>query len=142
MGAATTDIVIERGVPLHASAESGGQTLLAIASAFSMSFTDAERLKRRGFAPTGDPVQWTAGAAKSLMLQRMVSEIMRFSLTSGAAGRRSGQSRGACGGGACLRNIIPSCSASRRSADSPAAGGLASRVASRSAKRRQSCVAL
>lgn len=113
MGAATTDIVIEREGqfrftrPLNLG---GNDVTLAIASAFSMSFTDAERLKRqRGFAPTGDPnTDGQGGEVIGNVLQRMVSEIMRsFAYFRSLPGGGQVNRVVLCGGGACLRNIIP-----------------------------------
>jgi type IV pilus assembly protein PilM len=113
MGAATTDIVIEREGqfrftrPLNLG---GNDVTLAIASAFNMSFTDAERLKRqRGFAPTGDPnTDGQGGEVIGNVLQRMVSEIMRsFAYFRSLPGGGQVNRVVLCGGGACLRNIIP-----------------------------------
>jgi type IV pilus assembly protein PilM len=113
MGAATTDIVIEREGqfrftrPLNLG---GNDVTLAIASAFSMNFTDAERLKRqRGFAPTGDPnTDGQGGEVIGNVLQRMVSEIMRsFAYFRSLPGGGQVNRVVLCGGGACLRNIIP-----------------------------------
>lgn len=113
MGAATTDIVIEREGqfrftrPLNLG---GNDVTLAIAAAFSMNFTDAERLKRqRGFAPTGDPnTDGQGGEVIGNVLQRMVSEIMRsFAYFRSLPGGGQVNRVILCGGGACLRNIIP-----------------------------------
>lgn len=113
MGAATTDIVIEREGqfrftrPLNLG---GNDVTLAIAAAFGMSFTDAERLKRqRGFAPTGDPnTDGQGGEVIGNVLQRMVSEIMRsFAYFRSLPGGGQVNRVVLCGGGACLRNIIP-----------------------------------
>ena len=113
MGAATTDIVIEREGqfrftrPLNLG---GNDVTLAIASAFSMNFSDAERLKRqRGFAPTGDPnTDGQGGEVIGNVLQRMVSEIMRsFAYFRSLPGGGQVNRVILCGGGACLRNIIP-----------------------------------
>ncbi len=113
MGAATTDIVIEREGqfrftrPLNLG---GNDVTLAIASAFNMSFTDAERLKRqRGFAPTGDPnTDGQGGEVIGNVLQRMVSEVMRsFAYFRSLPGGGQVNRVVLCGGGACLRNIIP-----------------------------------
>ena len=113
MGAATTDIVIERDGqfrftrPLNLG---GNDVTLAIASAFSMNFSDAERLKRqRGFAPTGDPnTDGQGGEVIGNVLQRMVSEVMRsFAYFRSLPGGGQVNRVILCGGGACLRNIIP-----------------------------------
>ncbi|MFP4500041.1 MAG: type IV pilus assembly protein PilM [Candidatus Hydrogenedentota bacterium] len=113
MGAATTDIVIERDNqfrftrPLNVG---GNDVTLAIASAFGQNFSDAERVKRqRGFAPTGDPkVDGKGGEVIGEVLQRLITEINRSfayfrSLPGGGAVNRVIL----CGGGACLRNIVP-----------------------------------
>lgn len=113
IGAATTDIVIEREGqfrftrPLNLG---GNDITLAIASAFGMSFADAERLKRqRGFAPTGDPnTDGQGGEVIGNVLQRMVSEIMRsFAYFRSLPGGGQVNRVILCGGGACLRNVIP-----------------------------------
>lgn len=113
IGAATTDIVIEREGqfrftrPLNLG---GNDITLAIASAFGMNFSDAERLKRqRGFAPTGDPnTDGQGGEVIGNVLQRMVSEIMRsFAYFRTLPGGGQVNRVILCGGGACLRNIIP-----------------------------------
>lgn len=113
MGAATTDIVIEREGqfrftrPLNLG---GNDVTLAVASAFGMNFADAERLKRqRGFAPTGDPnTDGQGGEVIGNVLQRMVSEVMRsFAYFRSLPGGGQVNRVILCGGGACLRNIIP-----------------------------------
>lgn len=113
MGAATTDIVIEREGqfrftrPLNLG---GNDVTLAIAASFGMSFSDAERLKRqRGFAPTGDPnTDGQGGEVIGNVLQRMVSEVMRsFAYFRSLPGGGQVNRVVLCGGGACLRNIIP-----------------------------------
>ncbi|MBX3180250.1 MAG: type IV pilus assembly protein PilM, partial [Candidatus Hydrogenedentes bacterium] len=113
IGAATTDIVIEREGqfrftrPLNLG---GNDITLAIASAFGMKFADAERLKRqRGFAPTGDPnTDGQGGEVIGNVLQRMVSEIMRsFAYFRSLPGGGQVNRVVLCGGGACLRNIVP-----------------------------------
>ena len=113
IGAATTDIVIEREGqfrftrPLNLG---GNDITLAIASSFGMNFVDAERLKRqRGFAPTGDPnTDGQGGEVIGNVLQRMVSEIMRsFAYFRSLPGGGQVNRVILCGGGACLRNIIP-----------------------------------
>jgi type IV pilus assembly protein PilM len=113
MGAATTDIVIEREGqfrftrPLNIG---GNDVTLAIASSFKQSFPDAERIKReRGFAPTGDPqTDGAGGEVIGNVLQRMVSEIIRsFAYFRSLPGGGQVNRVILCGGGACLRNIIP-----------------------------------
>lgn len=113
MGAATTDIVIEREGqfrftrPLNIG---GNDVTLAIASAFRQNFTDAERVKReKGFAPTGDPqADGQGGEIIGNVLQRMVSEIVRsFAYFRSLPGGGQVNRVILCGGGACLRNIIP-----------------------------------
>lgn len=113
IGAATTDIVIEREGqfrftrPLNLG---GNDISLAIASSFDMSFTDAERLKRqRGFAPTGDPnTDGQGGEVIGNVLQRMVSEILRsFAYFRSLPGGGPVNRVILCGGGACLRNVVP-----------------------------------
>ncbi len=113
MGAATTDIVIEREGqfrftrPLNIG---GNDITLAIGSAFKQNFTDAERLKReKGFAPTGDPqTDGQGGEIIGNVLQRMVSEIVRsFAYFRSLPGGGQVNRVILCGGGACLRNIIP-----------------------------------
>ncbi len=113
MGAATTDIVIEREGqfrftrPLNIG---GNDLTLAIGSAFKQNFADAERIKReRGFAPTGDPK--TDGAGGEIIgnvLQRLVSEVVRsFAYFRSLPGGGQVNRVILCGGGSCLRNIIP-----------------------------------
>ena len=113
MGAATTDIVIEREGqfrftrPLNIG---GNDITLAIGSAFKQNFTDAERIKReRGFAPSGDPqADGQGGEVVGNVLQRMVSEIVRsFAYFRSLPGGGQVNRVILCGGGACLRNIIP-----------------------------------
>jgi type IV pilus assembly protein PilM len=113
IGAATTDIVIERQNqfrftrPLNIG---GNDVTQAISSAFNMSFEDAERVKReRGFAPTGDPAKdGKGGEVIGEVMQRMVSEIMRsFAYFRSLPGGGQVNRVVLCGGGACLRNIVP-----------------------------------
>ncbi|HEX71799.1 MAG TPA: type IV pilus assembly protein PilM, partial [Candidatus Hydrogenedentes bacterium] len=113
MGAATTDIVIERENqfrftrPLNIG---GNDITQALASALGVNFSDAEKLKReRGFAPTGDPKRdGKGGEVIGNVLQRMVSEILRsFSYFRSLPGGGQVNRVILCGGGACLRNIIP-----------------------------------
>ncbi len=113
MGASTTDIIIERDNqfrftrPLNVG---GNDVTQAVAAAFGLNFTDAERLKReRGFAPTGDPQSdGKGGDVIGNVLQRIVSETMRsFAYFRSLPGGGQVNRVILCGGGACLRNIIP-----------------------------------
>ncbi|MBI2424769.1 MAG: type IV pilus assembly protein PilM [Candidatus Hydrogenedentes bacterium] len=112
MGAATTDIVIEREGqfrftrPLNLG---GNDITLAIAAAFGMNFSDAEKAKRdQAFAPTGDPREGKSGEIMGNILQRFVGEIMRsFAYFRSLPGGGQVNRVILCGGGACLRNIIP-----------------------------------
>ena len=113
MGAATTDIVIERGNqfrftrPLNIG---GNDITQAIAATFAMNFVDAERVKReRAFAPTGDAKRdGKGGEAIGQVLHRLVSEIVRsFAYFRSLPGGGQVNRVILCGGGACLRNIIP-----------------------------------
>lgn len=113
MGATTTDIVIERENlfrftrPLNLG---GNDVTRAIANAFALNFTDAEMLKRqRGFAPTGDPSKdGRGGQVIGDVLQRLTAEIMRsFAYFRSLPGGGQVNRVVLCGGGACLRNIIP-----------------------------------
>jgi len=113
MGAATTDIVIHKDNQFRftRSLHIGGNDISsAIATAFNMSFEDAEKLKReRGFAPTGDAKRdGKGGEVIGRVTGRLVSEINR------SLGYYRSQPGGApvsriilTGGGACLRNIVP-----------------------------------
>ncbi len=113
MGASTTDIVIERENQFRFTRPltvGGNDITKALAASFAMNFSDAERLKReRGFAPTGDPQRdGKGGEAIGGVLQRMVSEIMRsFAYFRSLPGGGQVNRVVLCGGGACLRNIIP-----------------------------------
>ncbi|MFM1918464.1 MAG: type pilus assembly protein PilM [Candidatus Hydrogenedentota bacterium] len=113
MGATTTDIVIEREGrfrftrPLNFG---GNDITKAIAAAFGANFQDAERMKReRGFAPTGDPARdGKGGEVIGKALQRFVSETMRsFAYFRSLPGGGQVHRVILCGGGACLRNIVP-----------------------------------
>jgi type IV pilus assembly protein PilM len=113
IGASTTDIVIERENqfrftrPLNVG---GNDVTLAIAAAFGLNFTDAERVKRqRGFAPTGDEKADGRGAqVVGEVLQRLVMEINRsFGYFRSLPGGGNVNRVVLCGGGACLRNIVP-----------------------------------
>ncbi len=113
MGAATTDIVVERENqfrftrPLNIG---GNDITLALASAFGLNFGDAEKLKReRGFAPTGDPERdGKGGEVIGKILQRFTNEVMRsFAYFRSLPGGGQINRVVLCGGGACLRNIVP-----------------------------------
>lgn len=113
MGASTTDIVIEREGrfrftrPLNFG---GNDITRAIASSFNVNFQDAERMKReRGFAPTGDAERdGKGGEVIGKALQRFVSEAMRsFAYFRSLPGGGQVHRVILCGGGACLRNIVP-----------------------------------
>ncbi|MCC6143119.1 MAG: type IV pilus assembly protein PilM, partial [Candidatus Hydrogenedentes bacterium] len=113
IGAATTDIVIERDNqfrftrPLNIG---GNDITLGIAGAFGMNYDEAEKAKRqRAFAPTGDPQRdGKAGEVVGKVLQRMVNEIMRsFAYFRSLPGGGTVNRVILCGGGACLRNIVP-----------------------------------
>lgn len=113
IGASTTDIIIERENqfrftrPLNVG---GNDVTLAVAGAFGMTFSDAERVKRqRGFAPTGDPkVDGQGAKVIGDVLQRLVNEITRsFAYFRSLPGGGSVNRVILCGGGACLRNIVP-----------------------------------
>jgi type IV pilus assembly protein PilM len=113
IGATTTDIVVERENqfrntrPLNIG---GNDITQAIAAAFGLNFSDAEKLKReRGFAPAGNPeTDGKGGEVIGKVLQRMVAEIMRsFAYFRSLPGGGQVNRVILCGGGACLRNIIP-----------------------------------
>ena len=113
MGATTTDIVIEREGrfrftrPLNFG---GNDITKAIAAGFNVNFQDAERMKReRGFAPTGDAARdGKGGEVIGKALQRFVSEAMRsFAYFRSLPGGGQVHRVILCGGGACLRNIVP-----------------------------------
>ncbi len=113
LGAATTDIVIERGNqfrftrPLNIG---GNDITRALAEAFNMDFVSAERIKReRCFAPTGNPRQdGKAGEIVGRVLQRLASEIIRsFSYFRSLPGGGQVNRLILTGGGARLKNIVP-----------------------------------
>lgn len=113
LGAATTDIVIERGNKLRftRSLNSGGNDITsAISSAFNVSFAEAEKLKReRGFAPSGDPQrdgkggEVIGGVLGGLV--RDISQSFRYFRSQPGGGPVSRVIL--TGGGACLRNVVP-----------------------------------
>lgn len=113
LGASTTDIVIEREGqfrftrPLNVG---GNDITKALSAKFGMNFADAERAKRdRCAAPTGDPNRdGPQGEIVGDVLQRIVGEIMRsFAYFRSLPGGGQVNRVILCGGGACLRNIIP-----------------------------------
>lgn len=113
LGASTTDIIIEREGqfrftrPLNVG---GNDITKALAGKFGMNFSDAERAKRdRCAAPTGDPNRdGPQGQVVGDVLQRMVGEIQRsFAYFRSLPGGGQVNRVILCGGGACLRNIIP-----------------------------------
>lgn len=113
LGAATTNIVIERGNqfrftrPLNVG---GNAITQALAEAFNMDFVSAERIKReRCFAPTGDPQRdGKAGEVTGQVLQRLCNEIVRsFSYFRSLPGGGQVNRLILTGGGARLKNIVP-----------------------------------
>ena len=113
IGAVTTDIVIEREGqfrftrPLNIG---GNDITKAISTSLDMPWVEAERLKKeRGFAPTGDPQRdGKGGEIIGNVLSRLVGEIMRsFAYFRSLPGGGQVNRVVLCGGGACLRNIIP-----------------------------------
>lgn len=113
MGHSTTDIVIERENkfrftrPLNIG---GKDVTKAIAEGFGMSYADADKAKReRAFAPTGDAKKdGKVGEVLTPILSRYVSELMRsFSYFRSLPGGGPVNRVVLCGGGACLRGIVP-----------------------------------
>ena len=113
MGAATTDIIIEReGLfrftrPLNLG---GNDITAAISKEFGLNFLDSEKLKRqRGFAPTGDPKRdGKGGEVIGRVLSRLVSEINRsFAYFRSQPGGGMVSRVVITGGAACLRNMVP-----------------------------------
>jgi type IV pilus assembly protein PilM len=113
IGATTTDIVIDRGGqfrftrPLNVG---GNDVTKAMAAAFNIDFSTAEKLKReRGFAPTGDPQKdGRGGEVIGQALQRLSSEIMRsFSYFRSLPGGGQVNRVVLSGGGSRLRNLVP-----------------------------------
>jgi len=113
LGAATTDIVIEREnlFRFTRSLNIGGNDVTsAIAAEFGVSFAEAEKMKReRGFAPTGDAQRdGKGGEVIGRILNRLVSEITRsFAYFRSQPGGGAVSRIVVTGGGACLRNMIP-----------------------------------
>lgn len=113
LGAATTDIVIEREGQFRftRSLNIGGNDITKkVAESFGMEHLQAEQLKReKGFAPTGDPQRdGKGGEVIGLVLDRLVGEINRsFGYFRAQPGGGPVSRVVVTGGGACLRNIIP-----------------------------------
>ena len=113
LGATTTDIVIQKDnqFKFTRSLHVGGNDITAaIASAFNMSFLEAERLKcEKAFAPTGNAEQdGRGGEVTGRVLSRLVGEINRsFAYYRSQPGGGPVARVVISGGGACLRNIIP-----------------------------------
>jgi len=113
LGASTTDIVIERENQFRftRSLNLGGNDITsAIAAGFSMTFAEAEKLKReRGFAPTGDAkADGRGGEVIGQVLNRLITEINRsFAYFRSQPGGGAVSRVIVTGGGSCLRNIIP-----------------------------------
>jgi len=113
IGASVTDIVIERAGVFRftRSLNIGGDDLTAaLAEAFGVPFSDAEKVKRdRAFAPTGDPARdGKGGEVVGKVLQRLCTEILRsFSYFRSQPGGGPVTKVLLTGGGACLRNIVP-----------------------------------
>jgi type IV pilus assembly protein PilM len=113
LGATTTDIVIQKDNQfkftrsLHVG---GNDVTAALASAFNMSFLEAERLKcEKAFAPTGNAEQdGRGGEVTGRVLSRLVGEINRsFAYYRSQPGGGPVTRVVITGGGSCLRNIIP-----------------------------------
>ena len=113
LGAATTDIVIERDNQFRftRSLNLGGNDISsAVAAEFGVGFAEAEKMKReRGFAPSGDPQRdGKGGEVIGRVLNRLVSEISRsFAYFRSQPGGGPVSRIIVTGGGACLRNMIP-----------------------------------
>lgn len=113
LGATTTDIVIRKDNQFRFTRSlhvGGNDVTRALASAFSMSFEQAEAVKReRGFAPTGNAQRdGKGGEVIGNVLTRLVGEITRsFSYFRSQPGGGPVSRIVVTGGGACLRNIVP-----------------------------------
>jgi type IV pilus assembly protein PilM len=113
IGAATTDIVIERDNQFRftRSLNIGGNDITAaVARNFNVGFAEAEQLKReRGFAPTGDPQRdGKGGEVIGQVLGRLVNEISRsFAYFRSQPGGGPVSRVILAGGTASLRNIVP-----------------------------------
>lgn len=113
IGAATTDIVIERAGqfrftrPLNVG---GNDITRALAEEFGLEFAAAEKLKReRAFAPTGDAARdGKGGEVIGRVLQRLCGEVMRsFAYFRSLPGGGQVNRIVVTGGGARLKNIVP-----------------------------------
>ncbi|MCC6487287.1 MAG: type IV pilus assembly protein PilM [Candidatus Hydrogenedentes bacterium] len=113
LGAATTDIVIERENQFRftRSLNIGGNDITsAIAAEFGIGWAEAEKMKReRGFAPSGDAQRdGKGGEIIGRVLNRLISEVSRsFAYFRSQPGGGPVSRIIVTGGGACLRNIIP-----------------------------------
>lgn len=113
IGAATTDIVIERDNQFRftRSLNIGGNDITsAVARNFNVGFAEAEQLKReRGFAPTGDAQRdGKGGEVIGQVLGRLVNEIARsFAYFRSQPGGGPVSRVILAGGTASLRNIVP-----------------------------------
>jgi type IV pilus assembly protein PilM len=113
LGAATTDIIVERDNQFRftRSLNLGGNDITsAVAAEFGVSFAEAEKMKReRGFAPSGDAQRdGKGGEVIGRVLNRLVSEISRsFAYFRSQPGGGPVSRIIVTGGGACLRNMIP-----------------------------------
>jgi len=113
LGAATTDIVIERDNQFRFTRSlnlGGNDVSSAVAAEFGVGFLEAEKMKReRGFAPSGDPQRdGKGGEVIGRVLNRLVSEISRsFAYFRSQPGGGPVSRIIVTGGGACLRNMIP-----------------------------------
>ncbi|MBI5091245.1 MAG: type IV pilus assembly protein PilM [Candidatus Hydrogenedentes bacterium] len=113
LGASTTDIVIEREGQFRFTRSlnlGGNDVTTAISNGFSMTYAEAEKLKReRGFAPTGDAkADGRGGEVIGQVLNRLVTEINRsFAYFRSQPGGGAVSRVIVTGGGACLRNIVP-----------------------------------
>ena len=113
LGAATTDIVIERENQFRFTRSlniGGNDVTSAIAAEFGIGWAEAEKMKReRGFAPSGDVQRdGKGGEIIGRVLNRLISEISRsFAYFRSQPGGGPVSRIIVTGGGACLRNIIP-----------------------------------
>ncbi|GMV99097.1 MAG: hypothetical protein AMXMBFR84_02360 [Candidatus Hydrogenedentota bacterium] len=113
VGAATTDIVIEREGKFRFTRSlniGGNDVTSALAREFNMEWPKAEQLKReRGFAPSGDAQKdGKGGEVIGSVLNRLVSEVNRsFAYFRSQPGGGPVSRVILTGGGACLRNIVP-----------------------------------
>ncbi|MCC6695224.1 MAG: type IV pilus assembly protein PilM [Candidatus Hydrogenedentes bacterium] len=113
LGAATTDIVIERENQFRFTRSlniGGNDVTSAIAAEFGIGWAEAEKMKReRGFAPSGDAQRdGKGGEIIGRVLNRLISEVSRsFAYFRSQPGGGPVSRIIVTGGGACLRNIIP-----------------------------------